>query len=47
MKKFECRHKDASKYLDILARNTYGVGLLNRQIIILLNANKISKNAFF
>lgn len=46
MKKFDCPSKDACKYLDILAENSYGPGYLNRQIIILLSANHISTSTF-
>ncbi len=41
MKKFECPHKDAKKYFDVLDYNYYKPGYLNRQILILLAANGI------
>ena len=47
MEKFLCPNKESWKYLDIIAKNAYGSGVLNHQIIILLAANNISPYAFF
>ena len=38
--------KEANEYLDILDQNYYKPGYLNRQIVILLHANKIEPNNF-
>lgn len=41
MNKFKCNHPDAGKYFDVLDYNFYKPGYLNRQIIILLEANGV------
>lgn len=41
MKKFECSHPNVSKYFDVLDYNYYKPGYLNRQILILLDANNV------
>ena len=47
MEKFLCPNKESWKYLDIIAKNAYGPGVLNHQIIILLAVNNIPPNVFF
>ena len=47
MQKFQCNHKDADKYFDLLDYNYYKPGYLNRQILILLSANGVNNKGLF
>lgn len=46
MKKYDCEHQNAKKYLDILDWNKYKAGFLNRQVIILLRSRGIPNHVF-
>ena len=46
MIKYQCKHENTSKYLDILDWNKYKAGFLNRQIIILLRTLGIKDSIF-
>lgn len=46
MIKYECKHENTMKYLDILDWNKYKAGFLNRQVIILLRTLGIPDMTF-
>lgn len=43
MIKYEASHPESVKYFDVIDYSKYKVGYLNRQVIILLIANKVSE----
>lgn len=45
MKKFECSHPDAIKYFDVLDFNTFRPSFINKQILILLEANGVNRES--
>ncbi len=46
MIKYECKHPNSDRYLDILSWNTYKGGYLNRQIIVLLRTLGVQDEQF-
>ena len=46
MIKYQCKHEQAKKFLDVLDWNKYKSGFLNRQIIILLKTLGIKDSIF-